>query len=39
LKFEWDEAKNNVLKKTRNVCFEDVLVAMSEDRLLDVVPH
>jgi len=39
LKFEWDETKNSLLKKTRNVCFEDVLVAMSEDRLLDVVPH
>lgn len=39
MKFEWDEAKNSLLKKRRNVCFEDVIVAIGEGRLLDVVPH
>ncbi|MGR8978915.1 MAG: toxin [Gammaproteobacteria bacterium] len=37
--FEWDEEKNQQLKTNRGVCFEDVLVAISEERLLDVLPH
>ena len=30
--FEWNLAKNEILKKTRNVSFEDVLVAISEKK-------
>ena len=37
--FEWDEHKNKQLQGTRSVCFEDVLVAIGEERLLDVLPH
>jgi uncharacterized DUF497 family protein len=37
--FEWDEAKNKLLDTNRGVCFEDVLIAISEKRLLDVLPH
>lgn len=37
--FEWDEHKNKQLKTEREVCFEDVFIAISEERLLDILPH
>jgi uncharacterized DUF497 family protein len=37
--FEWDEGKNKQLKINREVCFEDVFIAISEERLLDILPH
>ena len=37
--FEWNENKNKELKAERSFCFEDVFVAISEDRLLDILPH
>jgi len=37
--FEWDEQKNKQIQSNRGVCFEDVLVAISEERLLDILPH
>ena len=37
--FEWDEQKNQQIKSQRGVCFEDVFVAISDERLLDVLPH
>ena len=37
--FEWDEYKNKQLKADREVCFEDVFIAISEERLLDILPH
>jgi uncharacterized DUF497 family protein len=37
--FEWDELKNKQLKSNRAVCFEDVFIAISEQRLLDILPH
>jgi hypothetical protein len=37
--FEWDDDKNGWLKTNRAVCFEDVFVAISEERLLDILPH
>lgn len=39
MKFEWNEDKNAQLKRERDVCFEDVLLAISEGRLLDILPH
>ncbi|PPD31120.1 MAG: toxin [Methylomonas sp.] len=39
MRFEWDENKNQLIKRDRQVCFEDVLVALNEDRLLDILPH
>jgi len=39
MRFDWDEHKNQLLKNTRGVCFEDILVAIGEERLLDVLPH
>ncbi len=37
--FEWDEAKNEQLKTQRGVSFEDVFLAISENKLLDILPH
>jgi hypothetical protein len=37
--YEWDESKNKQLQTDRGVCFEDVFIAISEKRLLDVLPH
>lgn len=35
----WSNEKNNILKQTRDVCFEDVELAIISDRVLDIVPH
>ncbi|MBN2824815.1 MAG: toxin [Campylobacterales bacterium] len=37
--FVWSEEKNSILKESRNVCFEDVLLSLESGKLLDVVPH
>ncbi len=37
--FEWDEHKNKQLQSNRGVCFEDILVSINEERLLDIFPH
>ena len=37
--FDWDVAKNDVLKREREVGFEDVLVAIDEGYLLDILLH
>jgi len=37
--FEWNEAKNELLKETRNVSFEDVILSLQNGKLLDIVPH
>lgn len=35
----WNEEKNTLLKSERDVSFEEVLVAIDEDGLLDIVEH
>jgi uncharacterized DUF497 family protein len=37
--FDWDENKNDKLKKIRNVSFEEIVLAISNDQLLDVLIH
>ena len=37
--FEWSEAKNRLLKSQRSVCFEDVVVAIADGKLLDIVKN
>lgn len=34
-----NQEKNNLLKKTRDICFEDVLLAIESDNLLAVIEH
>lgn len=36
---DWDEEKNRKLKLEREVCFEDVITAIEEDKILDIVEH
>ena len=36
---EWNYEKNEILKKTRGVSFEDILVAISENKILDILKH
>ncbi len=37
--FDWNEDKNNLLKKTRNIFFEEIVLAISNDKLLEVIEH
>lgn len=37
--FEWNDEKNILLKEKRNVCFEDVITCLDNDKLLDVVKN
>ncbi|RZD14805.1 MAG: toxin [Candidatus Acidulodesulfobacterium ferriphilum] len=39
MEFKWDEAKNNLLKYTRDVCFEDIILAINQGGLLDIIRH
>jgi len=37
--YNWDVAKNNILKKERSISFEDVLYYIEHDGLLAIVVH
>lgn len=37
--FDWNDDKNEILKQEREISFEDILVAIDEGKLLDVVQH
>jgi len=37
--FEWDLEKNTWLKKERGVSFEDVIVALENNKLLEIIDH
>ncbi|MFZ2890462.1 toxin [Sulfuricurvum sp.] len=37
--FDWNDDKNTLLKENRNVCFEDVVTSIQEDKLLDIVKN
>lgn len=37
--FYWNEDKNTVLKQSRGISFERILVAIEEGHLLDVLEH
>lgn len=37
--FDWDGDKNNTLKSERDVSFEEVLTAIDEGGLLDILEH
>lgn len=39
IKVEWDNEKNDLLKRTRNICFEDIEQIIIDEELIDVVPH
>ena len=35
--YEWNEEKNVILKNERDVSFEDVIFALKNDKLLDII--
>lgn len=37
--FDWNKEKSGLLKEQREVSFEDVIVALEEGKLLDIVEH
>ncbi|MGZ8548942.1 MAG: toxin [Sulfuricurvum sp.] len=37
--FDWNDDKNTLLKESQNVCFEDVVTSIQEDKLLDIVKN
>ena len=37
--FRWNHEKNEQLKAERNVSFEEIVLAIEADRLLDIVTH
>jgi len=37
--FDWSKKKNNKLKKERNISFENILIAISEKKILDIIKH
>jgi uncharacterized DUF497 family protein len=37
--FRWDNEKNELLKKNRGVCFEQVVVLMERGDVLDTIEH
>jgi len=37
--YDWNESKSDKLKDERDVCFEDIIIAISEGNLLDVIVH
>ena len=37
--FDWDERKNNLLKETRDISFEEIVLAIANERLLEVLEH
>lgn len=38
-RIEWNEKKNEQLIRARGVSFQDVMLAVEEDRLIDIIPH
>ncbi len=37
--FQWDNAKNELLKNNRGVCFEQVVILMEREDVLETVEH
>ena len=37
--FDWDLQKNEQLRQERDISFEDILIAIDEGNLLDVIEH
>lgn len=37
--FDWDEEKNQKLKEERDISFQEIVDAMENGYLLDVIPH
>ena len=36
---DWNDAKNEQLRRERGVCFEDVVLSLAQGGLLDIIAH
>ena len=39
MRYVWDEQKNTLLKQTRNISFEQIVLAIEEQKIVDVFDH
>jgi uncharacterized DUF497 family protein len=39
MRFVWNEDKNNVLRQHRNISFEQILTAIEDKKIVDVIEH
>lgn len=37
--FDWSKEKNEILKRERNISFEEVIIAIEEGRVIDIVKN
>jgi uncharacterized DUF497 family protein len=37
--FNWNDEKNAILKQTRNISFEEIVIAIEEGCVVDIVKH
>ncbi len=37
--FDWSEEKNNQLKKERDISFEEAIIVLENNQILDIVDH
>lgn len=37
--FNWDNEKNEKLKDERGICFEEIILAIENDNILDILEH
>ncbi len=37
--YSWNIEKNKELKKSRGICFEDIILAINDGKLLDIIKH
>jgi len=37
--FDWDNEKNDFLRKQRNVSFEEIVLCISEGSIVDIIEH
>lgn len=37
--FNWNNEKNEKLKEERCICFEEIILAIEEDNILDILEH
>jgi len=37
--YSWNEEKNDFLRKTRDICFEQIVMHIERGDLLDILPH
>ena len=37
--FDWDDNKNDLLKQTRDISFEEIILSLANNKLLEVVEH